>query len=497
MSGRGTDIARRRFKPSRRSWSLVSLLACLTLIQILLFGLAPNAQAVNSNVTGIDCGYDAATKSFLPVAAVHRASTSTGELSASVQLALFDGSTQLATLGTGQQGSGTNGTVDVAVGQTVYFRPEAAVKFGDPGYGGPLTPDHQYQVRTRMTDFDDLQVEIKFWDCQSAASAACSDRTDNDGDGKADYPADLGCDAASDDDENCHGLATIPPGGQRPAWRSTSGLTRFPPNTQAACNGVWVPGIDERFVPQGLALTGTGTALVSGYVDVDGDFDTTSDDRCRIISVNLSSGVRNHVRTFPISGVPDCHHGGGISSHDGKIWLVDTPNLYVFDPARVWDTTKKPGVIELENLRGSFVTEGRSGRLYIGHNDPHGADKLFQFETSTLQDRVGGKLRPGDRIGDPVTLPDNPQGADSQPGGGRWVSSSTGTSKPSWCAQLKKGSSTYSFGAGSEEIDFASNGSLWSVFEAGAKTFGTQGPFFPVIARFDTNELVSGSGCGF
>ena len=93
-------------------------------------------------------------------------------------------------------------------------------------------------------------------------------------------------------------------------------------------------------------------------------------------------------------------------------------------------------------------------------------------------------------------LPDYPQGA-AVNATGLWVSSSTDTSKTTACGQLTTGSGPYRFGPGSEGIDFDRDGDLWAVFEAGTQKFDKEGPFYPVVARWNTHTLASDSACGF
>lgn len=52
------------------------------------------------------------------------------------------------------------------------------------------------------------------------------------------------------------------------------------------------------------------------------------------------------------------------------------------------------------------------------------------------------------------------------------------------------------FGPGSEEIEFAGDGSLWGVFEAGSLEF-PGAPFFRVVARFDLETLTKGPSCSY
>jgi hypothetical protein len=56
------------------------------------------------------------------------------------------------------------------------------------------------------------------------------------------------------------------------------------------------------------------------------------------------------------------------------------------------------------------------------------------------------------------------------------------------------------FGPGAEEIEFDAAGDLWGVFESGSKKYQQKGrPHVPMLAKFDTDTLLSrtGGGCNW
>jgi Bacterial TSP3 repeat len=332
---------------------------------------------------------------------------------------------------------------------------------------------------------------------------ACSDGADNDGDGRTDL-ADPGCDNAADNDETdpppaCDGLTTSEVKGTAPTFPGPvlPALASFP-NNDAACEAVWVPQLDQTFVPQGIALEGLRTALVSGYVcDVvqdgssAGDCDRNAADKelhfCRIFRVDLTTGAvldsRDILRT-------QCKHGGGIViDAQNRIWVSDTPRLILLDQG-LQDPTVQ--TIKLVDLKGSFLTEGAADRLHVGD---FRASRLYEYSYVQLE-AAAGQPRPKDRkittaqALSSLNLPAKSQGADFE-AGELWISSSTAR-----CGKLITPAGVKGFGPGSEEIEFGAD-ALWAVFEAGSVPHFANRPFFPVIARFDAEKLVAGSTCRF
>ncbi len=162
--GRGSPPLPRRF---RLVLTITLVAATLTVIA------APPAQAATlAHVIQLDCGYSSSENTFRPVATVRRDGSTEPDFRVSVAMRLFDGATQLASLGTGLLGSGANGTVNVPVGETRQLRPEAGAEFGDGGFGGgSLLREHDYVVQTSLFDFDDSSSssEPADWPCSTSS----------------------------------------------------------------------------------------------------------------------------------------------------------------------------------------------------------------------------------------------------------------------------------------------------------------------------------------
>ncbi len=281
--------------------------------------------------------------------------------------------------------------------------------------------------------------------------------------------------------------------GVRPAWRSGDSLADFP-NDDAMCAATWVPRIDERFVPQGLALRG-GSALISGYTcrfadSGDGCRKKSKTERCRLMSVQLSTGRVTANRHFSRQ---QCAHGGGVAvDPKGHIWIADTKKLVFLNGIH----DNQPKKLALKSpIEAAFLTETPSGRIQLGDWAQKGSPQLWTFKWKTLYRCLAKKValkvaedcdastKGASTEGGSVDIPQDAQGAAYGPGG-LWVARSTSK----W-GKLRTRSRSLGFGPGVEEIEFAADGSLWAVFEAGSKKFPAPRPFLPVIARFDVDAL--------
>ena len=181
--------------------------------------------------------------------------------------------------------------------------------------------------------------------------------------------------------------------------------------------------------------------------------------------------------------------GGVAVDPKGHIWIADTRKLVflrgIHDNQPRTLKLKSPDTLKSSPLEAAFLTESPSGRIHLGDWGQKGTPRLWEFKWKTLYQRLAKKtgLRPGDSEAH-VPIPQDAQGAAYTPGGRLWVARSTST----W-GKLRTPSKTLGFGPGVEEIEFAADGSLWAVFEAGSKKFPGPKPFLPIIARFDVDAL--------
>ncbi len=302
----------------------------------------------------------------------------------------------------------------------------------------------------------------------------------------------------------CDGVTAAEVRGTRPAYSAGWKLASFP-NSGAVCRAIWVPTLDEGFVPQGLAVRTNGTALVSGYdarwAGLKGYGD--NDGPCRIVAVDLTSGARIGTADFRVrkAGHPRCEHGGGLHiDATGDIWLATTRYLYRIDSGALFsgkgaDQTVTGWVKLQGGIDGSFLTEGSPVHLWIGTFGKGRPSSLFKFSYAQLRakttprGRTGGLSR-ADAMG-ALEVGSNAQGA-AFIDGRLHVSSSNST-----CGVVSKGPlSRRGFGPGSEEIDRAAKGHAWVVHEAGSYHFKKPEAFFPVITEVQLNRITAKASCG-
>ena len=269
------------------------------------------------------------------------------------------------------------------------------------------------------------------------------------------------------------------------------------PGSRSMCAAYWLPGADQRMVPQGLALDG-GTAWVSGY-----HFSPEAGARrCVLTHVSLRTG-RRIAGVTPIEGAVGlrdpkaCRHGGALALTADGLWVAEAMRLWLLDPHLVGtgrDPVKRVWGI-VEPLRGSIMVDS-GGRLGLGRFDASGSpDDIAWFDVQDLLapgvlDLTGGTAGPG-QVGPVRRVPGVTwmQGGTVGPGGLYLTRSST------HCGQLLlPGGRRVAVAPGTEDIEFDDHGDLWALSEAGAKTFQLDGgrPLVPMLARYDANALLRG-----
>ena len=182
-----------------------------------------------------------------------------------------------------------------------------------------------------------------------------------------------------------------------------------------------------------------------------------------------------------------CKHGGGIQLEpSGRLWVADTNKLFLFPNGNILET---PQVLQLKaGLSGvDFRRRRRDGFLWVGDWNSR---RLYRFAIQTLLNRLSNPdqrdLQPANSIGS-LPTPDNPNGAEFMGGVNFWIASSTAK-----CSVLRTASGQrLGMAPGMEEFEFAPDGTLWAVFEAGSLRY-TDRPFFPLLAQFDPSKLTDG-----
>ena len=89
------------------------------------------------------------------------------------------------------------------------------------------------------------------------------------------------------------------------------------PNEQAITRRIWAPGLDDGYVPQGLAVVGAAL-YVASYHSVD-----VKQDRgpCRVFRIDMTTGATTGTLDLPAS----CGHAGGLArGPSGRLLVADT-----------------------------------------------------------------------------------------------------------------------------------------------------------------------------
>ncbi|HEX7926963.1 MAG TPA: hypothetical protein VF678_05170 [bacterium] len=274
--------------------------------------------------------------------------------------------------------------------------------------------------------------------------------------------------------------------GMRPTY--TQALPIEPPNAQAIQSRIWVPGLDEGYVPQGLIVLDT-VAFVGAYRSTDRKQDRGP---CRVYEVDLATGaVNGH---FDVSDL--CGHAGGLA-YDGNstLYIVDTRVVLAVElPRSLKDRDTKRAIRQVLKLggevRGSLST-WHDGALWIGSWNPKDPGVIFRFPQAALQALGPEATLTEQQATRRLALPSLAQGAAFDGKGKLWVSLSN--TKRGQFAVLDEATgavvATYETSPGVEGLAFASPTRLWTVTEAGSQRWFEGLPFHPLVFALNPELL--------
>ncbi len=271
--------------------------------------------------------------------------------------------------------------------------------------------------------------------------------------------------------------------GQRPGYSRAS--ISSVPNLAAANRLIWMPGLDQGWDPQGLALA-RGSLFVSGYRSL-GTWQNRGP--CRVFRVDPESGKETGHFDVP----PPCGHAGGLAyAGAGRLFIADTHALFEVDLGRAFSgAAPKFRVFPLgPGLKGAFAVSD-DGAIWIGDYEETRPAKAFKFDLATLRSLPYGVVLSAAMAAAVVPLPSWAQGGAVDGKGRLWVS----RSDIGWGFLDRLDPATgrldqrYPIAAGTEGIAFDRDGQLWAVSEAGARHMPWHYPFFPLIFRLDPTRL--------
>ena len=254
------------------------------------------------------------------------------------------------------------------------------------------------------------------------------------------------------------------------------------PNAEAVTRRIWVPGIDDGYVPQGLTFL-DGALFVSSYRSTES---AQNKGPCRLYKVDAVSGATLGWLDLPAS----CGHAGGVAKgRAGHIIVADTAVIFEITLSGVSapDIGRVVRSVQLTGLsKGSFAAGSADG-LWLGTYSRDAGAKIYKFSWDALDKPVMSEVDATAA----VPLPTLAQGAAFDQAGRLWVMRSN--SKLGELVRLDLVSGTvqerFAMPIGSEDISFEPSGALWGLSEAGSRRWNAWPVYYPVIFRLDVSRL--------
>lgn len=252
------------------------------------------------------------------------------------------------------------------------------------------------------------------------------------------------------------------------------------PNHAAILRKIWMPGLDDGFVPQGLSVV-AGSVYVAAYKSPEG----AGRGPCRLYRLDPTSGKVTGILDLPSK----CGHAGGVAKGPlGHLWVADTRDIFEvrLDQPASAAIGKVTRHIQLGGLvKGSYAA-GSADALWLGAYETHGAPRLYKFPWASLKPTISQE-----DAAMSVLMPVRVQGAAFDPAGRLWVTRSSGSFGELVEVKLESGAigARFAFPVGTEDIGFDAEGRLWTVSEAGSKRWLSWSTFFPVVFQVDMGRL--------
>jgi hypothetical protein len=274
--------------------------------------------------------------------------------------------------------------------------------------------------------------------------------------------------------------ADPPPIGTAPTF-TTRPLTPLP-NAAAVTRRIWVPGLDDGYVPQGLTFSG-GALYISSYLSTD---PAQGRGLCRLYRVDPGTGAVTGELDLP----PACGHAGGLA-RTGRDHLVvaDTRSLFEVEiatpPAPTIGRVVRT-VVLAGNVKGSFAA-GSPDAIWLGSYERDGPGRLYLLPLAAL---ARGQLTETDATV-ALTIPSEAQGAAVDVAGRLWITRSGSRFGQLVRLDPKTGATmaAYEMPIGIEDLSFAPDGQAWALSEAGSRRWSHWSAHYPLILRLDLTRL--------
>lgn len=262
---------------------------------------------------------------------------------------------------------------------------------------------------------------------------------------------------------------------------STRPLTAIP-NARAIKKQIWLPGIDDGYVPQGIVFFDS-KIFVSSYRSIDPKQDRGP---CRLFVLDARAGaVLGHL------DLPEgCGHAGGLTvAPSGRLIVSDSRIIFEVELSP-GNSTKLGRVTRSVRLRGAAkgsFTAAEADGFWLGQYERAEPARMFKFPWSALARK---EISESDAIAT-ISIPIFAQGAAFDMSGALWIMRSGSTLGELVKLDRKTGAvvTRFDMPAGAEGISFAPDGSLWTLSEAGSRRWSHWKGFYPLAFQFDVKLL--------
>jgi len=283
----------------------------------------------------------------------------------------------------------------------------------------------------------------------------------------------------------CASIGTGPMG-TRPGYLEST--TERVPNAAALGHRIYVPQLDDGYVPQGLTSAGQ-YLFVSSYKPTPDLKANTGP--CRVFRIAMATGQpAGHFDIPPGT----CTHAGGLGfAGQGKLFLADTRQLFMIDVDRALASGTSEGAARAVkiagDLRGSYAAfDGKDAWIGTWTKELPKA-RMFRLDPRLFDDYAGQTVKE-DRAVESIPVPLEAQGAAFDRAGNLWVSASNSQwGKLYRLDRQGRVQAEYQMPAGLEDLTVDESGRLWGMSESGTRKYLHWETRFPYIFQIDVGKL--------